>query len=178
MCVFPVDNKKILLLGGRNPALTHFQSLSTERFIRQTRMAHIKMSLFYSWFSTVSSDPAHFASLHREARSCPSCRGPPQGVSISLPPHTQGIQTLQWGWGGWGPQGSGSWHCWLGLGGAHTTVCWAFHLGVGGGWRDGCCTGERMSWLPLGMNLRKKWETSMASLFVTSRNVVTRKRDW
>lgn len=86
MCVFPVDNKKILLLGGRNPALTHFQSLSTERFIRQTRMAHIKMSLFYSWFSTVSSDPAHFASLHREARSCPSCRGPPQGVSISLPP--------------------------------------------------------------------------------------------
>lgn len=178
MCVFPVDNKKILLLGGRNPALTHFQSLSTEWFIRQTRMAHIKMSLFYSWFSTVSSDPAHFASLHREARSCPSCRGPPQGVSISLPPPYPRDTNAAVGLGWLGA--SGQWQLALlaGAGGAHTTVCWAFHLGVGGGWRDGCCTGERMSWLPLGMNLRKKWETSMASLFVTSRNVVTRKRDW
>lgn len=48
---FPVDNEKILLLGRQNPALTRFQSSSTAQFIRQTRMVHIKKSIFSSCFS-------------------------------------------------------------------------------------------------------------------------------
>lgn len=51
---FPVDSEEILLLLGRqNPALTHFQSLSIEWFIRKTGMAHTKMSIFSSCFSVL-----------------------------------------------------------------------------------------------------------------------------
>lgn len=68
---FPVDNEKILLLGRQNPALTRFQSSSTAQFIRQTRMVHIKKSIFSSCFSILTCDHSHFASMcrrrHRQA---------------------------------------------------------------------------------------------------------------
>jgi len=51
LCFFPVDSEEILLpLGRQNPALTHFQLLSIEWFVRKTGMVHIKMSIFSSCF--------------------------------------------------------------------------------------------------------------------------------
>lgn len=57
MCIFPVDSEAILLLGRQNPALTHFQFLIIEWFIRQTGIVHTKMNIFSSCFSVLVIDP-------------------------------------------------------------------------------------------------------------------------
>lgn len=193
VCGFlPVDSKELLLLGRQNPALTHFQSLSIKSFIRKTRMVHIKMSIFSSWFSVLVIIPLWvFYWEENTGRQFFSVWGIPQNFSITelffFLPGTRGFPTAEVGlWKAEGKvprrSGEGAPYSWLqnGMGQSYSiwdncSVAGLFCVDVGWRWQEGNCCGERMianyfwEW-----RHRRKWQSSVTVIFLANRNIVTR----
>lgn len=114
MCVFPVDKKKILLLGGQNPALTHFQSSSMERFIRDKNGSYKDDYVLQLVFQLLI---VPISLLCTEKQGAALHVGPSPGSerfpSFPFPPVPVGYSCCSEA----GVAGaSGQWHRWLGLG--------------------------------------------------------------